>query len=198
MGGVCRRTLPGRGPRHVRCLVVERKAQQIRSVLGSQQVNRPVIGGRDNALTIGAPPECVRLRAKQLRVLVQREMEISCRYGTLSGDILSVKIRASCPDGFALLGKIEVKAAAIAGDELRAVITDDPGRHAGMLLQCRLTDDFDIQFRHRLSQFVVHDVATVSVQNRDQVAALGVSKRRSAWPITAWIQLWIKVGWTCI
>jgi len=38
-----------------------------------------------------------------------------------------------------------------------------------VLFEGRLTDDFHVQFRHRLAKFMVNDVPTVAIEDRDEV-----------------------------
>ena len=54
----------------------------------------------------------------------------------------------------------------ILGDELRAVVADDPRRLAGKLFAGALEDRLDIQFGHLLADFPVHDVSADSRPKR--------------------------------
>jgi hypothetical protein len=55
------------------------------------------------------------------------------------------------------------------GNELRAVIRDDPGPCLRILLLGCLSDDLDVRLDHRLPQIPVDDVSATAVQNAAQV-----------------------------
>ena len=57
----------------------------------------------------------------------------------------------------------------IAGDELRAVVGDDPRRDAGELLAGALDDLFNVRLGHRLPQLPVDDEATTAIQEAAEV-----------------------------
>jgi len=57
----------------------------------------------------------------------------------------------------------------VPGDELRAVVGDDPWRHVGELLACPLDDLFDIGLGHRLTQLPVGQEAAATIQEAAQV-----------------------------
>ena len=57
----------------------------------------------------------------------------------------------------------------ISGDELWAIIRDNPRTCIGVLLPRTLHDGLDIGFCHRLSDLPMHDVSTVSVQQGAQI-----------------------------
>ena len=53
----------------------------------------------------------------------------------------------------------------VLGDELGAIVGDDPRRLAWELFPGALDDRFDVGFRHALADLPVNDVAAVAVQN---------------------------------
>lgn len=57
----------------------------------------------------------------------------------------------------------------VLGDELRAIIRDNPGVCIGVLLLCPLNDDAHIDLDHLLLDIPVHKEAAISVQKADQV-----------------------------
>jgi len=57
----------------------------------------------------------------------------------------------------------------VPGDELRAVIGDDPRRDAGELLAGPLEDLLDIRLRHRLAQLPVDDEPATAIEEAAQV-----------------------------
>ena len=56
----------------------------------------------------------------------------------------------------------------VIGDELRAIVADDSMCHSEVLFSPFGNDHFDVKFLHRLTQFPVDDVATESIEHRDQ------------------------------
>jgi hypothetical protein len=57
----------------------------------------------------------------------------------------------------------------VLGDELRAVVRDDPWQRLRAFLLCPLQDDLDVRLRHRLPQVPVDKVPAVAVQDAAQV-----------------------------
>jgi len=57
----------------------------------------------------------------------------------------------------------------IPGDELGAVVADDPRRHVGELLACPLDDLFDIGLGHCLAHLPVDEEAAATIQEATQV-----------------------------
>src|SRR3954454_18834434 len=55
------------------------------------------------------------------------------------------------------------------GDELRAVVRDDPGPRFRALLLGSLQDDLDISLRHPLPPIPVDNVPTVAVQDAAEI-----------------------------
>ena len=55
------------------------------------------------------------------------------------------------------------EAADVAGDELRAVVGDDPRTGAGMRLEGALEDEFDVGLGHAIEEVPVDDVAAVAL-----------------------------------
>ena len=57
----------------------------------------------------------------------------------------------------------------VAGDELRAVVADDPRVLVGELLFGPLHDDLHVLLRHRSADLPMDDVAAVAVEHADEV-----------------------------
>ena len=57
----------------------------------------------------------------------------------------------------------------ILGYKLRAIVADDFGPCAGMLLQRSLKDHFDIRFLHLFAQLVMHDRSAESIEYATKV-----------------------------
>src|SRR5262249_48187590 len=57
----------------------------------------------------------------------------------------------------------------VPGDELRAVVGDDPRRHAGELLACPLDDLFDIGLGHGLTQLPMDQESATTIQEAAQI-----------------------------
>ena len=57
----------------------------------------------------------------------------------------------------------------VLGDELRAVVADDPRRLVGELFTGPLEDRLDVLLGHRLTDFPMHDVTAVTVQNATHI-----------------------------
>jgi hypothetical protein len=56
----------------------------------------------------------------------------------------------------------------VPGDELRAVVRDDPGVLTGILLAHPLKDRLHLSFLHGLADFPVHDEAALAVEEAAQ------------------------------
>ena len=57
----------------------------------------------------------------------------------------------------------------IFGDELRAVVRDDPRSRFRVVLLRSLQDDLDVRFGHRLPDVPIHDVPAETVKDAAQV-----------------------------
>src|SRR5690554_6923745 len=56
----------------------------------------------------------------------------------------------------------------VVGNELRAVVADDPGMRPWTLLQCSLQYKLNVDLPGGFADFPVHDVAAVAIEYRDQ------------------------------
>jgi hypothetical protein len=85
------------------------------------------------------------------------------------------------------------EAAEVAGDELRAVVGDDPRLGLGVRLEGALEDELDVGFGHAVEEVPVHDEAAVAVEHGAQVVV------RPAIVMTAMSMcqcMWGPKGWT--
>ena len=57
----------------------------------------------------------------------------------------------------------------VTSDELWAVVADDPWCYSRMFFQGRLAHDFNVNFRHRFTQLVMHDISAVTIKHGDQI-----------------------------